>query len=419
MNRILGGGRAYGRYEAALGVALASLAFLSKDNPQLVLPECLWLFLVLLATSLAASLAVRLRPERPLPAALALVASFIVVAAIQSQSGGSASDLWVLYLLPIFSAAILLGGRETAWIAAGAVLTNAAGLFAEGHAFGAADAFALVLKTSILAGAAAATWSLSKSEREAGARAARQRDEIERLEGVAVVAAGGAGAVHDLGAPLTVILGYASLRHEDETLPQAVREDMARIERSAQYCQELVRGLMTSRDAAMITRSASEVVESALSLCEDPLRARKVGISREFPPETCFLRAKGRELERVLVNLIGNAAKAMPGGGRISVSVALAGPRVVLSVDDDGPGIPTELLPRLFTPFATGHAKEGGVGLGLYLCREIARRHGGDLTVGRSPRGGARFEMTLPGAAAAEGPPLGSAGSLKPATAAA
>lgn len=404
MNHIFGGGHASGRYEAALGIALASLAFLSKDNPQLVLPECLWLFLLLLATSLAASLAVRLRPDRTIPAALALVASFVVVAAIQAHSGGSASDLWVLFLLPIFSAAILLGGRETAWIAAGAVLANAAGLFAEGYAFGPADAFAFALKTSILLGAAAGTWALSKSERESSAKAARQRDEIERLEGVAVVAAGGAGAVHDLGAPLTVILGYASMRHEDAALPQAVRDDMARIERSARYCQELVHGLLSPRDPSMKTRSAREVVESALTLCEDPLRARKIEISRDFPPQPVVIQAAGRDLERVLVNLVGNAAKAMPAGGRITVSVSLVEPRVVVRVDDDGPGISPELLPRLFSPFATTGAKQGGVGLGLYVCREIARRHGGDLNAGRSPLGGARFELTLPAAVGAARP---------------
>jgi signal transduction histidine kinase len=398
MSHIFGGGRESGRFEAALGVALASLSFLSKDNPHLILPDCLWLFLLLLATSLAASLSVRLRPDRALPAALALVASFVVVSAIQSRSGGSDSDLWVLYLLPIFSAAILLGGRETAWIAAGAVLANAAALFAENHPAVPADSFALVLKTAILAGAAGATWALAKSEREVRAKVVCQRDEIERLEGVAVVAAGGAGAVHDLGAPLTVILGYASLRHEDADLPQPVRDDMARIERSARYCQELVRGLQTRRDPAMVTRSASEVVESALSLCEDPLRARKISIARDFPADSVSIRAVGRELERVLVNLIGNAAKALPASGRITLSVSLAGSRVVLAVDDDGPGLPPELLPRLFTPFATGCAKTGGVGLGLYLCREIARRHGGDLTAGRSVFGGARFELMLPAA---------------------
>lgn len=406
MNGIFASTRTAGRYEAALGLALASLAFLSKDNPRLILPQCLWLFLLLLGTSLAASLAVRLRPGRTMPAALALVSSFIVVAGIQSQSGGADSDLWVLYLLPIFSAAILLGGRETAWIAAGAVLANAAGLSIEPHAIGPADWFSLVLKTSILSGAAAGTWALSKSEREFCAKAAGQRAEIERLEGVASVAAVGAGAIHDLGAPLTVILGYASLRREDVDLPQAVRADMERIERSALYCQELVQGLMKRRDPAMSPRSATEVVEGALRLCEDPVRARRIEIHREFPMETVTVRAAGHELERVLVNLVGNAAKAMPSGGNIDVSVSLQGARVIVRVEDDGPGLPPELLPRLFTPFATGNAKAGGVGLGLYLCREIARRHGGDLTAGRSAAGGARFELTLPLTEAKAGPTL-------------
>ncbi len=385
-------GRASGRFEAALGIALASLAFLSKNNPQLILPECLWLFLLLLVTSLAASLAVRLRPASPVPAAAALVGSFVVVAAIQSQSGGGESDLWVLYLLPIFSAAILLEGRETAWIAGGAVLGNAAVLLAGERPLGPADAFTLTLKTVILAGAAAATWALAKSEREVRAKAAG-------LEGVASVAAGGAGAAHDLSAPLTVILGYATMRREDEDLPQAVRDDMARIERAALYCRELVHGLLARRETDASPRRASEVVESALTLCEDPVRARGIEIERSFPDDEVLVRAAGHELERVLVNLVGNAAKALPAGGRITVSVAPAGPSVLLCVDDDGPGLPPELLPRLFTPFATGRGREGGVGLGLYLCRDIARRHGGDLTAERSPRGGARFMLKLPSAA--------------------
>lgn len=392
-------GRAAGRFEAALGIALASLAFLSKNNPQLVLPECLWLFLLLLVTSLAASLAVRLRPGNPVPAAAALVGSFVVVAAIQSQSGGGESDLWVLYLLPIFSAAILLGGRETAWIASGAVLGNAAVLLAGEHALGPADAFSLTLKTVILAGAAAATWALAKSEREAREKSAKQTDTICRLEGVASVAVGGAGAAHDLSAPLTVILGYANLRREDEDLPQAVRDDMARIERAALYCRELVHGLLSRREADAAPRRASEVVESALNLCEHPVRARGIEIARSFPNDEVFVRAAGHELERVLVNLVGNAAKALPAGGRITVSVAASGPSVLMSVDDDGPGLPPELLPRLFTPFATGRSQEGGVGLGLYLCRDIARRHGGELTAEKSPQGGARFILRLPAAA--------------------
>ncbi|MBI2385341.1 MAG: HAMP domain-containing histidine kinase [Elusimicrobia bacterium] len=388
------GVRSSGRYEAALGVALAALAFLSKDNPRLVLPDCLWLFLLLLGASLAASLAVRLRPGRVMPAALALVASFVVVAAIQGRSGGSESDLWVLYLLPIFSAAILLGGRETGWIAAGAVLANAASLSVEARVIGPIDLFSLVLKTSILAGAAVGTWSLAKSERESSARAAVQRGEIERLEGVASVAALGAGAVHDLGAPLTVILGYANMLREDPDLPQAARDDLARVERAALYCRDLVSGLLKRDEPSMRTRSASDVVEAALRLCEDPVRARRIEISREFPDETVYLRAAGLELERVLVNLVGNAAKALPAGGRIMVSVSRSGPRAFVCVDDDGPGLPPELLPRLFTPFASASA--GGVGLGLYHCREIVRRHGGDLTAGRSAAGGARFQLALP-----------------------
>lgn len=381
------------RFETAIGLALAALAFLSKDNPRLVLPDCLWLFLLLLAASLAASVAVRLR--RPLAAAAALVASFVIVSGIQAKSGGPESDLWVLYLLPIFSAAILLGGREILLIAAGAVVANAAGLALADEPIGPAEAFSLALKACVLAGAAAGTWTLAKAEREVSAKADGQRQEISRLETVVSVAAGGAGAVHDLGAPLTVILGYSSLWGEDASIPEAVRQDMARIEKSARYCQELVKSIL-KREPAPRARSVAEIVESALLLCEIPVKARGVEIVRLFPARSPRVRAVGNELERIIVNLVGNAAKALTRGGRIAATVSSSGDRVVVAVDDDGEGILPELLPRLFTPFATTRAGEGGVGLGLYLCREIARRHGGDLTAGRSPFGGARFELSLP-----------------------
>lgn len=389
----------FGRYEAAMGVTFATLAFLSKGNPQLVYPDCLWLFLLLFAASLTASVSVRRDPGGLLLPTGALLTAFVSIAAIQSKSGGAGSDLWVLYLLPIFSGAILLRGREAAWIVAGSMLANAAVIASDASVFGAAESFALALKSGVLLGAGVATWTLSKSEREGRRRAAQQRAQIRQLEAVAVVAAGGAGAVHDLGGPLTVILGYAAMRRNDPGVPQGVRDDLAHIERSARYCQELVKSLLSKRDRAMIRRSASELVESALILCEDPLRARGVRISREFAPDETLIRAAGHELERVLVNLVGNAAKAMPAGGRINVSVVTEQAHVRIRVDDDGPGIPSELLPRLFTPFATGNPKSGGVGLGLYSCREIVRRHGGNLTAGSSPQGGARFELIVPSAA--------------------
>jgi signal transduction histidine kinase len=101
----------------------------------------------------------------------------------------------------------------------------------------------------------------------------------------------------------------------------------------------------------------------------------------------------------VLVNLIGNAAIAVAGRGRIAITAA--GTRdLELAVIDDGPGVPPELAARLFQPFVTGRGRDHahpGTGLGLATARGIVERHGGTLRHEPVAEGGARFVVRLPG----------------------
>jgi len=113
----------------------------------------------------------------------------------------------------------------------------------------------------------------------------------------------------------------------------------------------------------------------------------------------------------VLVNLLLNALDAMPQGGRIDVELennapladfgerdAASGENLRLRVCDSGPGIPPELLPRLFTPFVT--SKPTGTGLGLSISRRIVEEHGGTIAASNRSEGGTCFEITLPPAPA-------------------
>ena len=101
-----------------------------------------------------------------------------------------------------------------------------------------------------------------------------------------------------------------------------------------------------------------------------------------------------RLLSRVFSNLLGNAVEALgSAGGRIGLEARRDGGRVVVSVEDDGPGVPPALLPRLFDPYFS--AKSGGTGLGLAIVKKIVEEHGGNVTVKSGPRG-ATFELRLP-----------------------
>jgi signal transduction histidine kinase len=116
-------------------------------------------------------------------------------------------------------------------------------------------------------------------------------------------------------------------------------------------------------------------------------------------PDELRVEADPDRLKQALENLIANALRHSPKG--VPVDVELAGERrddgawAVVSVKDEGPGIATELMPRLFTRFASG-PDSTGLGLGLYLARSIAEAHGGALTVTSSPGQGTTFQLALP-----------------------
>jgi signal transduction histidine kinase len=111
-------------------------------------------------------------------------------------------------------------------------------------------------------------------------------------------------------------------------------------------------------------------------------------------PEGLELPLDRRRIERVFLNLMGNALEAMPGGGTIAVSASDAPDSVVVTVSDTGPGIAPEIRSRLFQPFVTAR-KKSGLGLGLALARQAVVDHGGDMWADSS-QGGARFLFRLP-----------------------
>ena len=106
-------------------------------------------------------------------------------------------------------------------------------------------------------------------------------------------------------------------------------------------------------------------------------------------------------LRQCLENLIANALQQSPKGAAVSIFVKLRkaereNDTVLVEIVDEGPGIPQEMLPRLFDRYVTGEGRSGGLGLGLYLAKRVAAVHGGDLTVDSPPGKGARFILSLP-----------------------
>ena len=112
--------------------------------------------------------------------------------------------------------------------------------------------------------------------------------------------------------------------------------------------------------------------------------------------------ADPKRLEQAVQNLVANAVRHSPDGGQVSVEIADRGNAVAIVVQDTGPGIPVEHLPRVFDRFykadesRAGTEVPSGSGLGLSIVQAIVVRHGGSVTAANAPEGGARFEILLP-----------------------
>jgi len=212
-----------------------------------------------------------------------------------------------------------------------------------------------------------------------------------------------ADIAHDLRTPLSVILGYSEALQDDK-LP-GTPEVYGAMYRQAQHLNRLIDDLRTLSlaDAGQLTlqRRAvrpSDLLEHAAIAYLPQAEERGIQFSVTADATPAILVDPDR-LGQVIGNLVGNALRHTPDGGHIALAATLAGPRVVLSVTDNGPGIPHDDLPHIFERFYRGdkaRVDDGSSGLGLAIARSLVEAHGGQIGVENVATGGARFTVALP-----------------------
>ena len=406
------------QYETVFCIFLIVLAFLWRNNPGLVYPQILYLAVLLLGLNLAAGFLLRSRRGREGVSTLAILANCATITAILKYSGGTDSNLWVLYLLPIYTACILLPGRGVLLIAAGVLLFNVALYHFSDWAWNGALLFEVAIKSGIFVFGTAAIHNIVGRTRIARLKIRSQRDRIEELEGeirsqttyleqekqAAEVGWIASGVAHDLASPLTIILGTAQVLILQHSEGSEVRQDAERILRAAKLCKTIVSNVLDQarrKDLVLIPEDLRAILDSVLSLFESTLREAGIKLRTELPGKDIRVAASREHLQRLFLNLLSNAKAAMKEGGEISIRVATSkspsgANSVSVSVEDTGPGIPQSIFPRLFKAYATTKVPGEGTGLGLFLCHDIALKHNGRISAENNPEGGARFILTLP-----------------------
>ncbi|MFG2573656.1 ATP-binding protein [Streptomyces sp. NPDC048481] len=218
-----------------------------------------------------------------------------------------------------------------------------------------------------------------------------------------------ADASHELRTPLASIRGYAELtRRGREEVGPDTRHALGRIESEAGRMTLLVEDLLllARLDAGRPLRfEQTDLVPLVVDTVSDARAAGREHVWRlDLPDEPALVSADSARLQQVLVNLLANARTHTPPGTTITARVRRRGPWVCVDVQDDGQGIPPELLPHVFERFARGDSSRsrasGSTGLGLAIVQAVATAHGGAVTVDSAP-GHTAFTVRLP----ALGPP--------------
>jgi PAS domain S-box-containing protein len=219
------------------------------------------------------------------------------------------------------------------------------------------------------------------------------------------------GIAHELNNPLTSIIGYSQLLLGRRlTAPQEA--DGRLIHQEAERAARIVKNLLLfAREARPERRSVNlnEIVERTLALRNYELRVENIELLQDLAPDLPSVVADPAQLQQVLLNLLVNAEQAIrQGSGEGSIRVRTrktARGRVSFEILDSGPGIPQEIIPRIFDPFFSTKPSGAGTGLGLSITCGIVKEHGGEIFVQSQLGHGAKFTVELP-AAAYEVPPL-------------
>lgn len=215
-----------------------------------------------------------------------------------------------------------------------------------------------------------------------------------------------ANVSHELRTPLALILGPTARVMETESLSERGRRDLEVVARNARLLVKHVNDLL---DVSKLEagRMRAEYVEGDLARLLRLVASHFEGLAGERQievavnaPESLPAQVDAEKLQRVFLNLLSNAFKFAPTGGRVRCSLRQEGAQAVIEIEDSGPGVRPKLRAAIFERFRQGDGgarrRFGGTGLGLSITKEFVELHQGTVTVGDSSLGGARFTVTLP-----------------------
>jgi signal transduction histidine kinase len=234
------------------------------------------------------------------------------------------------------------------------------------------------------------------------------RHELVRSSKMAMLGELATVLAHEVRTPLGIVRSSAQVLMRDAGLSAEGRELMSFIESETQRLNSLVSSMLdTARPRRPVLAPCD--VHALLARCAQMHDLQRAAAGGGNPPVELALAAHdpwidvdAEQLMQACFNLLNNAAQACGLGGRVQLATRDDGADLCITCADDGPGIAPQLAERIFDPFVSG--RDGGIGLGLAVVRQVVGAHGGSITVSRGAWGGAAFTLRLPRHPAAKSP---------------
>jgi len=254
--------------------------------------------------------------------------------------------------------------------------------------------------------------AITRQAREDRLRAERVQGELDRIrsdlkgaqsrliraEKLASVGQLAAGIAHEIGNPMGIALGMSEILKDGLSSPEEEKRFAGEIHGAILRVHGILRDLLTFARPAK-EEGAEADVKAAIDATLKLLRPHKgfvdVAVETRCDEGPMAAEIRPSQLQQVLLNLLINAADAMQGKGRILVRARASERWILIDVSDEGPGIPDEILPRIFDPFFSTKPPGEGTGLGLGICAQIVGVYGGEITVDGGPGRGATFTVRL------------------------
>lgn len=202
---------------------------------------------------------------------------------------------------------------------------------------------------------------------------------------------------HELNNPLTGLRSLSQVLLQEADPKTHLYSDLLEIEKAAARSQRIIKNLLDfskGEDQPAEFVSVDEVVERTLPMLKSALRTHRLEVDLQTLDKNVFV--EPHLLQQVVFNLINNACQAMKDPGRLRVTSRYANSKVILEIEDTGPGIPPEIQRRIFEPFFTTKKEGHGTGLGLSMSKSIIEKFGGTIESRNVDPRGACFVITLP-----------------------